>query len=89
MPKFSLGSVVASRGALTELERLNVNSVELIGRHALLDRGCLGSDDHEANARAIVEVSRIFSAFEYHGVKFYVITEWDSSSTTLMLADEY
>ena len=44
MPKFSLGSVIATRGAMAEFERLNINPVELIGRHALLDQGCLGGD---------------------------------------------
>jgi len=89
MSKFSLGQVVATRGALSELERLNVNPAEIIGRHALLDRGCLGSDDHEANARAIVEGSRILSAFVYSGVKFWLITESDRSATTILLPEEY
>ena len=89
MPNFSLGSVVATRGAPSELERLNVNPVELIGQHSLLDRGSLGSDDHEANARAVAEGSRILSAFVYGGVNFWVITEWNRSQTTLLLSDEY
>lgn len=89
MPKFSLGRLVATPGALSELERVGVSPEELIGRHSLLDRGCLGSDDHEANARAVVDGSRVFSAFVYDGVKFWVITEWDRSQTTILLPEDY
>ena len=40
-----------------------------------MDRGSLGSDDHEANARAVVDGDRVLSAFVYSGVKFWLVTE--------------
>ena len=89
MQKFPLGRVAATPAALYELERLGVNPLELIGRHITLDPGCLGSDDQAANERALLDGSRVFSAYEYTAAKFYVITEWDRSLTTLLLSREY
>jgi hypothetical protein len=89
MPKFSLGRLVATPGALAELKRVRVSPEQLLGRHSLLDRGALDAHDHEANSRAASEGSRIFSAFEYSGMKFWVITEWNRSQTTILLPDEY
>jgi hypothetical protein len=87
--RFSLGQVVATRGALAQMERLNVNPAELIERHTLMDRGALDADDHERNQQALVHGDRIFSSFEYQGIKFWVITEWDRSVTTVLLPEEY
>lgn len=87
--KFSLGQVVATRGSLAELERLNISPLELVGRHALMEQGALDSFDHEQNRQALVLGNRIFSSFEYQGVKFWVITESDRSVTTVLLPDEY
>jgi len=89
MSKFSLGRVVATPGSLSELERLCVNPVVLIGRHAALERGSLDPEDHERNQQAVVDGSRVFSSFVYSGVKFWVITEWDRSVTTILLPEEY
>jgi len=89
MQRFPLGKVVATRGALFELEKASVNPLELIGRHVQLDPGSLDADDQAANERALNEGLRIFSAFEYSGVRYWVITEADRSATTLLLPDEY
>jgi len=71
--------------------RLNtpINPLELIGRHVQLDPGSLDADDRAANERALNEGLRIFSAFEYSGVRYWVITGADRSATTLLLPDEY
>ena len=46
-------------------------------------------DDQESNRDAITEGSRIFSAYTVQDVKFWVITEADKSSTTILLPSEY
>lgn len=89
MSKFSLGQVVATPHALSELQRLNVEPLELIDRHSRLDRGALLASDHKLNEQALSISACSFSVFEYSGVKFWVITEADRSSTCLMLPSDY
>ena len=89
MQKFPLGRVAATPAALYELERLGINPLELLGRHVSLDPGALGSADRQANERALLDGSRVFSAYEYTAIKFFVITGWDRSATTILLASEY
>jgi len=89
MQRFPLGQCVITRAALFELERASIAPLELIGRHAVLDPGVLDADDQAANVTAVESGSRIFSAYIYSDTKYYVITEWDRSVTTLMLASDY
>ena len=59
-------------------------------RHATGDWGELNTEDRLANENALLRGHRLFSA--YHsaaGVKFYVITEWDRSVTTVLLPEDY
>jgi hypothetical protein len=46
-------------------------------------------EDQQSNREAISEGSRIFSAYIIQGTKFWVITEADRSSTTILLPSEY
>lgn len=89
MQRFPLGRVVATPAALNELQRLGVNQIEPIGRHVALDPGVLDADDQAANERALLDGSRVFSAYVYGGIRFYVITEHNRSSTCLMLNTDY
>jgi hypothetical protein len=89
MQKFPLGQVVATPGALSELEKASVNPLELITRHVTLDPGCLDADDQATNINAVIRGSRVFSAYLYGGIKFWVITEADRSSTCILLPGEY
>jgi hypothetical protein len=86
---FSLGRVVATPGALAALERLQVNPLLLLGRHESHDWGSVDKEDWKANDDAVIHGTRIFSAYVFEGVKFWVITESDRSSTCLMLPSEY
>jgi hypothetical protein len=87
--RFSLGQIVATRNAVAELERLDVNPLELLQRHSVLDQGCLDDEDHRLNQQAVQAGDRILSAYEYSGVKFWVITEHDRSVTTILLPQDY
>jgi hypothetical protein len=89
MALFKLGQVVATPGALAHCEQHGINPLLLLGRHIGGDWGDLGAEDVAANVHAIQHDERILSAYVLGGEKFYVITEWDRSVTTLLLAWEY
>ncbi len=86
--KFPLGRTVATRGALAELTAEDIRVA--FGRHCRGDWGDLDAGDKRLNDKALTTEDRIVSA--YHsatGIKFYIITEWDRSMTTVLLAHEY
>ncbi len=59
-------------------------------RHARSDWGDLDRDDLNANTRAVKDGGRLLSAYHTKtGVKFWIITEADRSTTTALLPDEY
>jgi hypothetical protein len=61
-----------------------------IHRHSNGDWGDLETEDQSANDHALAKGGRLLSA--YHstaGTKFYVITEWDRSLTTILLPEDY
>lgn len=85
---FSLGRTLMTRGALAELTALDVRNA--IGRHMRGDWGIVCADDRYANDRALVHEGRLLSVYESsNGKKFWIITEWDRSATTVLLPDEY
>ncbi|QSI34340.1 plasmid related protein [Variovorax sp. RKNM96] len=63
--------------------------IYLIGRHAHGDWGDIHAEDRKLNDQAVRNGLRLLSAYEIGGVKVYVITEWDRSYTTVLLASEY
>lgn len=82
-----LGAVYQTPGA-AKLNGLDV--LAAIGRHARGDWGDLCTDDWTLNNKALVDDSRILSSYVTRdGVKFWIITEWDRSATTILLPDEY
>ena len=88
MGKFKLGQVVATPGALEELTRGEIASA--LNRHASGDWGELCKEDKRENELALKERFRILSAYmSSRGKKFWVITEADRSSTTVLMPDEY
>lgn len=86
--EFLMGNLYATPGVLGA-----VASDELLaclGRHARGDWGECGSEDWEANERALVEGARLFSVYKLaSGVKLWIITEADRASTTALLPEEY
>ncbi len=54
------------------------------------DSGDLDREDKKANDDALRDDGRLLSAYlSASGVKFWIITEWDRSVTTLLLPSEY
>jgi len=41
------------------------------------------------NDQALIDGGRLLSAYEVAGQKIYVITEWNRSVTTMMMAEDY
>jgi len=89
-PLFKLGQVVATPDAINALKTAQQGPQGLLARHAQGDWGVLEEEDREANDRALIEGSRIFSAYlTTDGIKIWVITEADRSSTCILLPSEY
>ncbi len=86
---FSLGRTVQTPYARDELHRLNYSPLDLLRRHMSGDWSEMATEDQQSNREAITEGSRIFSAYIIQGVKFWVITEADRTSTTILLPSEY
>lgn len=86
---FSLGQIVVTRNCLNYAQEHGINLSELVIRHANGDDGDLCKADQALNDLAIRTEGRVFSSYTINAVKFYVITEWDRSYTTVMLADDY
>jgi hypothetical protein len=86
---FPLGRVVITRAALWLAQEAKADPLDLVLRHATEDWGDLGHSDKAANKAALKHGGRIFSAYDWHGQRWYVITEHDRSYTTVMLASDY
>jgi len=85
--KFSLGQVVATRGAYETLDVADIGTA--LRRHMAGDWGDVCAEDRQANEDALASGGRLFSVYHAGGVKFWIITEADRSATTVLLPDEY
>ena len=87
---FPMGQLVATPGALKDLEQHGITPLRLLARHTIGDWGDIGPDDAKANADALRFGARILSSYRLtEGVRIWVITEADRSATTLLLPSEY
>jgi DNA primase len=87
-PRFPLGGLVATPNALAQLTELDIRTA--LARHIRGDWGDVCEEDRQANDTALEEGTRLVSV--YHSakkVKFYLITEWDRSVTTVLLPEDY
>jgi len=89
-PLFHLGHVVATPAALEELSKSGQAPWEFLARHAPGDRGELDAEDRHLNDETVKAGERILSAYTLKtGVRVWIITEADRSSTCLLLPDDY
>lgn len=94
-PKFTLGQVVATPGALEALATAGKSLHELLARHLRGDWGDLDAEDAALNDSALTDGSRLFSSYLLKsGTKLWCITEavgddGHRASTCLLLPDEY
>lgn len=94
-PKFALGQVVATPGALEALAKAGQTPHELLARHLRGDWGDVCSEDAALNYEAIKDGSRLLSAYTLRtGEKLWIITEAVGDdghrlSSCLLRPDEY
>ena len=87
---FSLGELVATRGALAALERAGQPPLLFILRHIRGDWGEVGPEDWQANDEAVVHGDRLLSAYRTSlDERIWVITESTRECTTILLPDDY
>lgn len=94
-PRFKLGRIVATPGALEALDKAGQQPWQLLAQHVQGQWGDLSDDDRRLNDEALKDGSRILSAYALKtGQKVWIITEAEDDSgnraaTTLLLPDEY
>ena len=93
--KFELGQTVATPGALEALRAASQGPAEFLARHILGDWGDLDDEDKALNDSALIEGSRLLSAYVMAtGERIWIITEaagddGERASTCLLLPSEY
>lgn len=87
---FKLGQVVATPGALDAMQYAEQDAGALLRRHVAGDWGEVPPEDAKENAYSVNRDLRILSAYTLStGVKLWIITEADRSSTCILLPEEY
>jgi len=90
IPKFPLGHVVATPGALRAIAGAGHAPQEFLNRHTQGDWGELDEHDRRENERSLKDECRLLSAYRLRdGTKIWIITEADRSATTILLPEEY
>jgi len=96
--KFNLGHTYLTRGvndSVAESLPFAKFITDSLRRHAQGDWGNVGKDDLSANERALVDGSRLFSAYEADGLpRIWIISEAIGddgcrASTCVLFPDEY
>ena len=89
-PKFMLGCVVATPGALIALKEAQDNIRTYLSRHGSGDWGEVSSEDAAENELSLLAGFRLLSAYRIKdGTRIWIITEADRSATTVLLPEEY
>jgi hypothetical protein len=95
-PKFELGQIVATQGALAALKDSNELALPFLLKHQSGNWGEVCEEDKKLNDEAIAhdgdpdQQQRVLSVYRTaKNEKIWVITEWDRSATTILLPDEY
>jgi hypothetical protein len=87
--KFKLGQVVITANADNTVNEFDVSIA--LNRHSSGDWGKCCRDDRKINDDAVKNGNdRIFSVYrDSNGVKFWIITEYNRSLTTVLLPEDY
>ena len=103
-PRFALGQLVATPGALELLEQTNFSALALVSRHVHGDWGDCCDEDKATNEAAVRQRMRVMSVYRLVDAEtllqtpldkrsslptLWVITEADRSVTTLLRPSEY
>jgi len=89
MATFPLGQLLATPGVLAAAQGDDL--MAYLRRHARGDWGVVDRDDWRANDRALIDGTRLLSAYVLRdgSTRIWIITEADRSATTILLQDEY
>lgn len=86
--RFELGTTVMTAGVFTKISFDFV--IKCVKRHASGDWGEVCEEDKLLNDNAVNNGERIMSVYtDDEGQKVWIITEWDRSTTTVLLPEEY
>lgn len=84
---FPPGQIVATPNALKQIDPDAIRAG--LGKHLSGDWGDMDRADKALNDLALLDGSRLFSAYHYNTVKFWIITEADRSVTTVLMPEDY
>jgi len=89
-PRFALGQLVSTPGALAAFANAGQTPMEFLRRHIAGDWGQVCAADAAENELSVKEGFRILSAYTLNsGTKIWIMTEADRASTCVLLPDEY
>ena len=94
-PRFAMGRLLSTPGALQALSEAGQSPASLLGRHVTGDWGDMCDEDKQANELALQDGSRIFSSYQLSpSEKIWVITEavgdeGRRAATTILKPSEY
>ena len=90
-PRFPLGRLVATPGALSALAEASVEPLELLRRHQDGDWGQVPACDAKENEMSLRHGWRVLSSYPIgeDGGKVWVLTEATREATTILLPSEY
>ncbi len=90
MPKFPLGQLVATPGAMEAFNKAAESFWPYITRHSNGDWGDISQSDKAENELSLKHGYRLLSAYTLPGGKqILIITEADRSATTILTPEEY
>jgi hypothetical protein len=88
--KFALGQIVATPGALEALNAAGQTPSFFLDQHAVGNWGEVNAEDKSLNDLALVDGSRLLSAYRtLKNSRIWIITEANRASTCLLLPEEY
>ena len=103
-PRFALGQLVATPGAMELLEQTGFSALALISRHVHGDWGDCCDEDKETNELSVRQRMRVMSVYRRVDAErlqqtpqdkrsslptIWIITEANRSVTTLLLPEDY
>jgi hypothetical protein len=94
-PKFSLGQILATPGALEALQESGQNVQFFLARHVRGDWGEVCEGDKQLNDQALIDGSRLLSAYRtLKNTRIWIITEAADDQgkricSTCLLPEEY
>lgn len=88
-PRFSLGRIVATPGALQVMRESQIEPSMLLDRHICGDWGDVPAEDARENDLSVREGFRILSSYGVGDARLWVITEADRSATTILRPEDY